>query len=300
MFHFFHDNKKHLKAQGSISKKQFLRVISKIGRRNILDPEEFYIRYKKKTLRKNNVCLTFDDCLKSQYDIALPILQKKKIKAFFFIYSSTLTNKPDLFELYRYFRINYFKNIDVFYNEFFSFIEQKKLKKFFFNQKKKINLWKENYKYYSLNDIKFRIIRDDYLTDDQYKNIMLKLFKKYNFNYKKMIKKIFLSKNNINKLSSLGHEIGLHFHDHPTTLSKLNYKDQFEGYKKNKQILEKITNKKIFSMSHPSGSYNSNTLKILQTLKIKIGFKDNLLYNKKINISKFEIAREDVSLILNK
>ena len=69
---------------------------------------------------------------------------------------------------------------------------------------------------------------------------------------------------------------------------------------KNKQILEKITNKKIFSMSHPSGSYNSNTLKILEKLKIKIGFKDNLLYKKKINISKFELAREDVSLILNK
>ena len=161
-------------------------------------------------------------------------------------------------------------------------------------------MWKRNFKYYSLNDIKFRILRDDYLNENQYKKIMLKLFKKYNFNYKKMIKKIFLSKKNIKKLSSLGHTIGLHFHTHPTTLSKLSYKDQYAGYKKNKIILEKITKKKIFSMSHPSGSYNANTLKILKKLNIEMGFRDNLTYKKNINNSKFEIAREDVSLILNK
>ena len=48
-------------------------------------------------------------------------------------------------------------------------------------------------------------------------------------------------------------------------------------------------------MSHPCGSYNGNTLKILENLGIKIGFKHSMLNEniKKINNSKFEIARQD-------
>ena len=42
--------------------------------------------------------MTFDDGIKSQFDVAVPILNKFKVKAFF-IYSSILTNKPDNLEI---------------------------------------------------------------------------------------------------------------------------------------------------------------------------------------------------------
>ena len=70
---------------------------------------------------------------KSQVDIALPILKKFNIKAFFFVYSKSLEkNKVLSIESLKYFRINYFKNIELFYKNFFSLCSKdifKKLKK---------------------------------------------------------------------------------------------------------------------------------------------------------------------------
>jgi hypothetical protein len=56
-------------------------------------------------------------------------------------------------------------------------------------------------------------------------------------------------------------------------------------------------------MSHPNGSYNDDTLKILQELKIELGFKPIMSIEpeknmKKINNSSLEIARQDHSKIV--
>ena len=58
-------------------------------------------------------------------------------------------------------------------------------------------------------------------------------------------------------------------------------------------------------MSHPSGSYNDDTLKILNELGIELGFKQIMDIEpekgmKKINNSFLEIARQDHSDILAK
>ncbi len=301
MFHHFHDNKKHVKGQGSITQKQFEKVISHIGRKNILDAKEFIERYKQKKLSRKNVCITFDDSLKCQFDIALPVLEKFKIKAFFFIYSSALTSKPDLLEIYRHFRHNFFDSIDSFYKEFFASLpanKRKKLDKYFTSNKKTISNSMNKFQFYSENDVKFRIVRDNYLTKSEYKSVMLKMFKKKRFKFKNIKDKIFLQKKDVIKLHKLGHEIGLHSHSHPTDLKKLNFKKQYNEYKKNNLILKKLLKiKKIKSMSHPCGSYNSNTLKILKTLNIDIGFKQ-IMNNKETNSSKYEICRQDHSNII--
>ena len=78
---------------------------------------------------------------------------------------------------------------------------------------------------------------------------------------------------------------------------------QKNEYLKNKKILEKITNKKIFSMSHPLGSYSKKTLEILNKLNIDLGFKQTIKIDekiKKINNSNLEIAREDHSNIMKR
>ena len=121
MFHHFHDEKRYKKTQGSISKNEFIKIINFIGKKNIIDADIFIEKLKNKTLKKNEVCLTFDDGLKCQFHIVNPILKKLKIKAFFFIYTSIFEKKPDLLEVFRYFRTTYFSNIDNFYNYFFNF-----------------------------------------------------------------------------------------------------------------------------------------------------------------------------------
>ena len=80
MFHHFYDNKIHIKSQGAISKNDLIKLIKFIGRKNILDADKFIVRYKENKLNKTDICLTFDDSLKCQYDISLPILEDFKIK----------------------------------------------------------------------------------------------------------------------------------------------------------------------------------------------------------------------------
>ena len=41
MFHHFHDKKKHIKSQGSIDAKDLTKIIKLIGRKNILNADEF-------------------------------------------------------------------------------------------------------------------------------------------------------------------------------------------------------------------------------------------------------------------
>ena len=57
-------------------------------------------------------------------------------------------------------------------------------------------------------------------------------------------------------------------------------------------------------MSYPNGNYNNDTLKILKSLKIELGFRHNMSIdisneNFEINNTKLEIARENHSTILN-
>ncbi len=301
MFHNFHDHKKHKIGQGSISKEQFLKIINFIGKKNILSADEFINKYNNKTLKKNHVCLTFDDGSLSQFDVALPVLKKLKIKAFFFLYSSMFTNKPDLLEIYRYFRLNFYKNVDHFYHEFFQYLDPKYIN--FLKKKKEIIKKKKiTYGHYSINDIKFRLIRNDFITQDEYKNIMVKLFKKKNFVAKNYYNRLFLQKKHLIKINKLGHIIGLHSHTHPTMFKKLTYLKQLKEYKKNIEIFSKILKcpkEKFKSMSHPCGSFNANTLKILKKLNIEIGFREKMLSKNQTLISKYKIPRQDHTDIIN-
>ena len=130
MFHHFHDDKIHTRGQGSISKDEFYNLIKFIGKKNILNADEFFQKFKENKLKNKELCMTFDDGIKCQFDVALPVLEDLKIKAFFFVYTSMFKGKPDLLEVYRYFRMNFFNSVDEFYNEFYKVLD-KKLDNFF-------------------------------------------------------------------------------------------------------------------------------------------------------------------------
>jgi peptidoglycan/xylan/chitin deacetylase (PgdA/CDA1 family) len=300
MFHHFHDDGIHSKSQGSISKDDFYNIIKFIGRKNILNADEFFFRSQSNELKENNVCLTFDDGIKCQIDIALPVLEDLKIKGFFFLYSSLLSNKPDLLELHRYFRVNYFKNMEEFYDKFFMLLNMK-LDKFFILNSSILKNMMAKYSFYSLNDAKFRVVRNELLSKKEYDNLMFLMFEEKKFIPEKHYNDLFFKKNDLIQLHSLGHLIGLHSHNHPTTMEKLNYEKQKEEYQKNLDVFSEILNVKkseIKFMSHPCGSYNNDTLEILKNLGIKLGFKQIMKMEpnkgmKKINNSSLEIARQD-------
>ena len=307
MFHHFHDDGIHTKTQGSIDKDDFYRIINFIGRNNILDADIFFEKYMNNKLKENEVCLTFDDAIKCQIDIALPILEDLKIKSFFFVYTSVFEGNPDNLEVFRYFRNNYFNSIDEFYENFYKVLDTD-LKSFFEKNSNKIKETKIKFPFYTIEDIKFRLIRDIFLTKSQYEENTFSLIKKKQLNYKDFYKKIFFQKSDLQTLNNLGHLIGLHTHSHPTLLEKLNYDEQKSEYEKNLSSISNILNKpknEIKCMSHPCGSYNNDTLEILKELGILLGFKQIMTIEpekgmKKINNSFLEIAREDHSTIFRR
>ena len=57
---------------------------------------------------------------------------------------------------------------------------------------------------------------------------------------------------------------------------------------------------KFNTMSHPCGSYNNNTLKILRKFKVEVGFLAKMLEKNKKKFSMFEIPRQDHADIIKK
>ena len=307
MFHHFHDDRTHARGQGSISKDDFYKLINFIGRKNILDADIFFKKFKTNKLKNNEVCLSFDDAIKSQVDIALPVLEDLKIKSFFFVYTSIFDGKPDNLEIFRFFRMNYFNSVEKFYKEFYSRLDIK-LDNFFDSKKKIIKNNKLKFPIYSIDDIKFRLVRDQYLKKEMYEKTMFDMFAEKNFIPEKIYSRLFFDKNDLIKINSLNHLIGLHSHNHTTLMENLSYEQQKTQYSNCLSIISSIIKRpkcEIKFMSHPSGSYNNHTLKILKDLGIELGFKQIMTIEsergmKKINNSFLEIARQDHSEIMKR
>ena len=265
MFHHFHNGKQFKKNYSSISKKSFLKIINYLGKKNINNANDFLEKLNQKKINQNDLCLTFDDALKSQIKIVLPILDIN-IRAFFFIYTEIYEKKnTNLMELTRDFIQTKFLNFDEFFDFFLENLKKyknpNKINYFFKKNNLKIKKMKITYNFYSLKEIKYRLIRDNFFKIKSFNSFMLQLFKKRNYQVDKRYKEIFMSKTDRINLVKKGHVIGLHSHTHPHNMSGLKFKNQKNEYQKNYLYLKKISKaKSIISMSHPTGSYNKNLI----------------------------------------
>jgi len=114
---------------------------------------------------------------------------------------------------------------------------------------------------------------------------------KHGYSKHKRKELLFMTPDDVKLLYQEGHAIGLHSHSHPTQFCELGYEKQLMEYTKNLEIIRSITTEGVWSMSHPSGSYNDETLTILKELGIRIGFRSTP--SEKNIKSCFEIPRED-------
>lgn len=297
MFHHFYD-KNHPNGQGAISEDQFSNMLDYLSREyNLLDADEYTFKTERKILTSKDICLTFDDALLCQKDIAAPILKNRNIKAYFFLYSSPFIGTPDLLEVYRYFRTTCFFNIDDFYELFFekSLFLYKKL----YREAQtifKANDYLKDFPFYTKNDKWFRFLRDVTLGKKKYDEIMHLLMRDMLFKPSDVATKLWMNNRHILELQADGHIIGLHSYSHPTTIHLLDDAKQKNEYTRNYNHILKITGEKPFSMSHPCGNYNETILNFLSEIGIKIGFKSNVSH--KFIESNLEIPREDHSNIL--
>lgn len=292
MFHHFHDDK-HLPSQGSLSSSDFTKMIDWLRKRyNILNASQYKENFENGTLEADDICLSFDDALKCQYDIAVPLLESLGIQAFFFVYSSAFGQNPDPLEIFRYFRTVCYSDVGGFYEHFFDSVEKLDSAEFSRHHAKYLKLnYLASFPFYSENDKWFRYLRDQYLDRNQYEELMNELMIEKDFDVSIAKQNLWMSEEDLLSIESMGHVIGMHSYSHPTRMSKLPKEEQEMEYRANYDHLTRLVGKPVSAMSHPCGDYNSTTLEILKSLNIAIGFRSSMSV-KEIR-SPLEIPRED-------
>ena len=84
MFHHFVGGR-HPAGQGAITAETFDALLDHAGRERIISADEWMWKVKRQRLAERDLCVTFDDGLACQFDIALPVLRARKIEAFWFV-----------------------------------------------------------------------------------------------------------------------------------------------------------------------------------------------------------------------
>ena len=300
MFHHFHDKEKHIVCQGSISEDDFRLMIRYLQKSfDIIDAEVYFDRTMNNNLAPNQICLTFDDALSCQYDIANPVLKELNITGFWFIYTSMYKGILEKLEIYRHFRFKNFSTIDVFYDDFFTTAVSNQDKLSVDIEKEIANFNPSDYltqhSFYTDNDKLFRYLRDNVLGQENYNFIMDKMILASEYDIEENKKLLWITEEQILNLHKSKHIIGLHSHTHPTVMSEKTYDEQLMEYQENKQILESITGNKVKSISYPCNSYNRDTDKIMNELGILIGF-DAVLAD--VSHNNLHVPRKDHAYII--
>jgi peptidoglycan/xylan/chitin deacetylase (PgdA/CDA1 family) len=296
MFHHFH-GQGHPVAQGSISGATFEQILKLVGLENILPAKEWQRCAKEGTLQQNQVCITFDDALLCQYDVAKQVLDKYGLTAFWFVYSSILRGELEKLELYRHFRTTQFESIDLFYQLFFQMAETE-----YGNIYRKLRddfdpaTYLVNSVFYTDNDRWFRYLRDKFLGPENYNALMDKFIAEQRYDINGAVQKLWLTRDQVTELSEDGHCIGLHSDSHPTTMATLPPLEQEREYRVNSDYLTELLGERPQSMSHPCNSYSSDTISVLEELGVNLGFRADVAPVK--NRSSLEFPREDHANLL--
>ncbi|QDT41822.1 Polysaccharide deacetylase [Gimesia alba] len=289
-----------MKGQGAISYNELAQIIEHYQREHhILPAKEWFEKASKGSLAKNEVCLTFDDALLCQYEVALPVLEAFDLTAFWFVYSSVITGGTENLEIYRKFRTVCFDNIDHFYQSFFRMVAssqynetvERSLKIFFADQ------YLSQFPFYTEEDKRFRFVRDMALGVKAYNEILDLMIQDHKIDLQDFTNDLWMKDQHVVELHSKDHLIGLHSHTHPTALASLAAEDQRSEYQTNYDTLTKLLCAAPVSMSHPCNSYNDDTIQILNDLEIQLGFRSNM---KEHPLTSLEFPREDHANIMER
>lgn len=301
MFHRLHRQGETPDGQGSISDSAFEAMLLSIGSKRILTPEEWMYRAKEGSLSKSDLCLTFDDGLKTQFDIALPVLERLSLKAFWFIYSAPLHGHLDRNEIANLLATRYFSSFDEYAKSFEAVISVP-------SRAFETSQWQryeeqvsKRFPFYSSTDVRYRYIRNHLLSRSEFDAAVDQMLQSVGLDLTEAASRLWMTVDNIRALHSSGHSIGMHSYSHPFALSALDIDHQRTEYQNNFDDLSRITRQSPRSMSHPLNSYSPATLEILTSMGIECGFCSNMQPPGNcatVNPSPLEFAREDSAALL--
>tara|TARA_B100001250_G_scaffold411640_1_gene440780 strand:- start:3664 stop:4554 length:891 start_codon:yes stop_codon:yes gene_type:complete len=283
MYHYVRDFNKQFPYSNVLHTEKFIKQIKKFLKIGLIaNYEELLIPSKK-------IIPTFDDGFKDHIYTA-ELLKKYNSIGLYFIPTLPYKNN-DILDVHKTQLITGKVKGKIALEELKKYLIKKKLNNFI-NKIEKKNF---NYPYKEQKDDdskkEFKKIMNYYGNINIKHKILNHLMNIFDINIK--AKDFYLSKKEINYISSLGMIIGSHSESH-TVLSRLNYKKQYNEIKNSKSLLEKILNKSVYTFCYPYGgkkSYNLNTLKILKKLKFKFAF--SVEYR---DIEKKDIAKKPLEL----
>jgi peptidoglycan/xylan/chitin deacetylase (PgdA/CDA1 family) len=289
MFHHFWDDAgMHPKGQGAISAAEFESILRYLGVGRILPAREWARQAVTGTLPPEALCLTCDDALRCQRDVALPVMRDFGLTAFWFVPSAVCEGEPAYLEVFRYFRTVAFPSFEDFCAAFFDEVGARRIEVALRGVDVSRHL--AEFDFYTDDDRKFRFVRDHVLTPTEYEEVMLRMIARKNFSLDKLAAKLWLTNADLRDLDAEGHVIGLHSYSHPTDLRSMPVEQQVAEYERNQAHLMRVLGKPVDTVSHPCNSYSEDTLNILRRLGVGLGFCARMVVPQ---LSMLEWPRED-------
>jgi peptidoglycan/xylan/chitin deacetylase (PgdA/CDA1 family) len=296
MFHHFHGSG-HPIVQGSISGEDLADMIEFLGGRRTILPADVWIeKARNGHLKNDELCLTFDDGILGQKDVAIPVLDSLGITAIFCVYSSVFSGGLETLEIFRSFRNQHFEHIEDFYEKFFEAVSESEHEGAFRDGMDGYNpdTYLAEYPFYSEVDRRFRYARDRILRARAYNEIMIGMIEETT-SIETLSASLWMKNEDLVELAESGHVVGLHSNSHPTALDEMTARDQKSEYQKNISHLASLLDVTPRVVAHPCNAYDATTLAILGNLGVEIGFRANMSV---LGRDGLEFPREDHANIL--
>ena len=273
MFHHFH-LEDSMSRPGSFSSTDFSRALDLLEQDfEIVSPQAFFWGREQKVLPEKQVLLTFDDSLRSQFDVAVPVLEERGLSGAFAVYTSIYTGAPDPLEIFATFRAQAFPDFHRFWQAFLA-VDYLDVPSVLEKAHAAVAAgFLGAFPFYSEEEKLFRFVRDHLLSREEYQTVMWSMISQHpSFDPETVASELWMSVDQLQVLVDAGHSVGLHSHTHPTRMDLLNRDAQQREYSENYNwILGSLGVKPEFA-AHPCGRYNSETLEVISALGVKFGF----------------------------
>jgi peptidoglycan/xylan/chitin deacetylase (PgdA/CDA1 family) len=296
MLHHFHDDR-HPRGQGAIDADRFERLLKGMGLARFLPAREFQRRALAGTLADGDLCISFDDALRCQYDVALPVLRRLGLTAFWFVYSGVFEGEREPLEIFRYFRTVAYPDTEKFYDAFRAAVEESEHADLVRRGSEGVDFsrYLDEVSIYTASDRWFRYLRDRILGPDRYNDIMWRMIRRAGYEDKIPSSLLWMDDACLADLQQEGHVLGLHSYSHPTLMEALPLERQSEEYARNAAHLTRVTGSSPTVVSHPCNSYGPGTLDLLTDMGVSLGFRANMA---KRDYSRLELPRIDHAVML--
>ncbi len=235
--------------------KRQLNQIKDVG--DFISPSDFINSYKDIVASNDNFYfITFDDGLKEQFDLALPILDEFNIQAIFFANSLNSEQK----KVSTVHKIHLLRSI-LPPNQILTELEQMKVKKLSDKEMGKALLC---YRFDNVSSAELKYLLNFKIPLDLQESLINSIFKKF-FDETEIVENLYMRKNQIQTLSDLNC-LGSHSHSHYPLGRLEEDRIKFELVH-SKEYFEKITKNPITMVAYPYGTADACTETVAEIAK---------------------------------